>query len=788
MSNSNVISLSAHSPIPSQFSAYILQGRALAKQAGISWDIAVDKSGVAEKGCAWNIRDIIRDGNPIQAKLRTFSTFPGAIEAMIVAGLLAPDTSTNTRPVSVHWQEFIKAYSLNHLLVARKSVTHLNATCGMLRLIATSTSDKEPWRLDGDDLNQAMSVAKAVQPSGQIAVLIASFVKTVIDAFHLADACPLHPSITVTRTPGMPHIRAAEFTKQAQTLRKTLLERKSEEKLPEKKAFWELMRIVFTEKPRNFTDAIRFAQAKVLALTGLRIGEVSMLPLDWKRTVDYRDRDGRPAGELGGFSRAVYLRYFAEKQGAAKSAPGRLFEEAQFIPSLFEGLLVQALEDVARLTDPLRKILKSQCETGRLFPMYAPEALLPAEIAYVHLTGNVLFRDLPSEEVDRFMARYREAWDANVLDDMVNFQRNHAAFAHQNWYTYAHRMKKKGLVFRGADGQPWTGRGGTNQFILVSDLERYVRENISTKVSDTLPFTLGSGAQLQPWELLFLVPKRALSEGRDELPCHPGRHIAIGVSTPEILGISIGQCANGNAGPALFVDYGLDKADHSLALTPHSLRHLQNTELFRLGVADTIITKRFNRRSVAQSYEYDHRSLHEELEHIELADEWEAYLGPKASTVAKLVESGRANGPIVKEFKRLQAQEGDSSAYSFLKAEADGFHATPYGHCLNSFTVDPCPTNLECFNGCRHLSATDLPENRRHLVRLQGKMQDALTSILARPSNSIGRDNQVHHAEVRLAGIERLLHTPAGERAFPNGEDLSRPKTTTSVLHDTTRK
>ncbi|NCA71721.1 MAG: hypothetical protein EOM91_16900 [Sphingobacteriia bacterium] len=40
--------------------------------------------------------------------------------------------------------------------------------------------------------------------------------------------------------------------------------------------------------------------------------------------------------------------------------------------------------------------------------------------------------------------------------------------------------------------------------------------------------------------------------------------------------------------------------DRRLTLQSHALRHLQNTELFRLGVADTIITKRFNRRSVAQ--------------------------------------------------------------------------------------------------------------------------------------------------------------------------------------------
>ncbi len=213
-----------------------------------------------------------------------------------------------------------------------------------------------------------------------------------------------------------------------------------------------------------------------------------------------------------------------------------------------------------------------------------------------------------------------------------------------------------------------------------------------------------------------------------------------------------------------------------MKLESHMLRHLQNTELFRLGVADTIISKRFNRRSVAQSYEYDHRSLAEDLDQIEIPQDIEIMLGEKASTVARLIKGGKANGPIVDAFRRIQATEGDTAAYEYLRAEADGFHATPYGHCLNSFTVDPCPKHLECFEDCRHLSATDLPENRRNLIRLEGKFKLALESIKARPSTSIGWQNQLDHAGKRLAGVQKLLATPAGERPFPDGVDLSRPR------------
>ncbi|MFV7454724.1 hypothetical protein ACNPMX_07990 [Stenotrophomonas maltophilia] len=58
---------------------------------------------------------------------------------------------------------------------------------------------------------------------------------------------------------------------------------------------------------------------------------------------------------------------------------------------------------------------------------------------------------------------------------------------------------------------------------------------------------------------------------------------------------------------------------------------------------------------------------------------------------------------------------------------------------MNSFTFDPCPKNLKCFAGCRHLSATNLPENRRYLKTLELKLAAAVEIAEARPSKTIGR-------------------------------------------------
>lgn len=308
-------------------------------------------------------------------------------------------------------------------------------------------------------------------------------------------------------------------------------------------------------------------------------------------------------------------------------------------------------------------------------------------------------------------------------------------------------------------------------------MEEYLSQELSTKLSDTTPLKLVNG-EIAAWELMFLMPKRALAEGRDQGLCDITRHCSVGRMDPQMMITSLGSTSH----PTLFAAYGQTEEDRSLTLNSHSLRHLQNTELFRLGVADTTITKRFNRRSVAQSYEYDHRSLTEELDRIELSPEVEDRLGERASTVVKMIKAGKASGPIVSEFTRIQRERGEDAALEFLSVEADGFHSTPYGHCINSFLVDPCPKHLECFSGCRHLSATDLPEHRRNLVQLERRLETAVQAIEARQSKSIGRDNQLAHGKARLSAVRQILKTPPNVQVFPDGPDLSIPKHSAGVL------
>lgn len=756
------------------FVNFIEQCKRVAIAAGLNWTIPLDDAGIALKGTAWNLRAMANDGKPSPAVLRTFSTVEEAHNRMALRRSSA--MSFDPQPVSADWQDLIKAFTVEHILVRHKSVSHVAAACSALRFLAT-TSSKEPWDITAEDVQLACEFSDEDQPSGGRSIVLRGIVGSLIDPLHLFDACPL--SALVTR-PIADRKGRAKFAERATKQQKTLSERKAEEKLPERKAFWEIIRIVFTERPKTLNDALRFAMIKVLLMTGLRINEVAALPLDWKRTRGYVTKEGRPAGEIGGISEALMIRHFAEKQDSV-----RLYESTQFLPLLFRDELESTLKEVERLTAPLRTTLRAQYETGRIFPMYSEDELVDSVEMYVRLTGNAVWaRDPLPYGVEQCLERYAETYDASLLLDLAHLQRPASTLTVAISRYFSPERRKDGLVPRAADGSQVTKRGVQGTYLRVGEVEAYVKEHLPTKRSDLTPLTLDNGETIEPWQMLFLMPKRAVGEGRGQTVLDPNLTFSVGIANSALLHQALGSESLKER--SLFAIYGRTEEDRSLSIKSHSFRHLQNTELFRLGVADTIITKRFNRRSVAQSYEYDHRSLAEELDQVSLPEEWELMIGEsKAATVAKMIQVGRANGPIVREFKRIQADEGDMAALQFLAAEADGFHATPYGTCLNSFTVDPCPKHLECFTGCRHLSATNLPEHEKNILTLHGRLKVALEHARARPEGSVGRANQIEHASVRIAGVEKLMAALPGQAPFPDGQDLSRPATRESVLHGT---
>ncbi|NLR73692.1 hypothetical protein [Leeia aquatica] len=768
------------------FYAFIDFGRRIASERGVNWDVRLLTDGTAVPEEAWNITQFVGDSPPPVHWVRDFGL---DAKALLVLNERRKQQDLPALPktsLSPGWLDLLKAVIVEQLFYRKNSTGHvIGNVVRPLRVLATVVDGREPWELRVDDVVGAFELAKGLQASGKLADLILGLVKTLIDANHIADIGPIAPALSMKRH-GVRGKRA-RYTKSMDELRSDLEERKRAEKLPDRRAFWELVRIVFTEQPRSILDLLRFTQTKIMLLCGLRAGEACLLPADWKRVREYYDTSGRAAGELGGYSTAMMLRYFAEKQQTPNSDSVALFETAQYVPSMFEAALTETLSEVARITQPLRETLRRQVEEKRILPWFRRDQLVSAIELYPYLTGNPILLALPNQEQDQWQSRYRDRFDGQVFDEMYDYQLRQINSASSSLntalYVFYNRLKGK-ITFRRQDGTEYhdSQMQWKKVFLRVDEIEDHLLR-LTTKLSDRSPFRLSPAGEIQTWELMFLMPKRALAEGRNDGLCDITRYYSVGRFSPDMMHHAIGG-NEGCSGSTLFESYSGSDEDRMLTLNPHALRHLQNTELFRLGVADTIITKRFNRRSVAQSYEYDHRSLAEDLEGIELPLEVEVSLGRKAATVARMIKAGKASGPIVDAFKNIQQTHGEDAAFEFLKLEADGFHSTPYGHCINSFTVDPCPKHLECFAGCRHLTATGMPQHHAHLVQLEGRLKDAVKAIESRSAKAVGRDNQLIHAKNRLAAVKQILVTPEGMPVFPDGADLSKTANTPRSVLD----
>ncbi len=116
-------------------------------------------------------------------------------------------------------------------------------------------------------------------------------------------------------------------------------------------------------------DALKFAQVKLMLIFGLRVGEATLLPADWKRK-NYTSQDGTPVGKLGGYSQALMLRHFAEKQQLGNQSGAYLHENTQYVPQLFTDILEETLDNVLKMTQPLRETLEKQIKQNRLLPWF----------------------------------------------------------------------------------------------------------------------------------------------------------------------------------------------------------------------------------------------------------------------------------------------------------------------------------------------------------------------------------------------------------------------------------
>ncbi len=695
------------------FRMYVSSSKAIAENAGLRWSLPVNRDGSIDPEFAWNITEVCGAAAPPTCRLNDLGYDPETLAVINERRAAAGDPAVARSALAPHWQDLVKAAVAQQALVDRNTPQHIiSQVARPLRVLATCMAVRsvaEPWELAADDIRWTTDVAADVQKSAKLAQIVGGLVRKILDARHLCDRSPLWERAA--------RLGAVAPKRGGRTMLEKLQARAHGQKLPEAEALWELVDIVFTREPETFVDEIRFAQLRTQILCGMRIGETCTIPADWSRYKEYVTLNGKPAGEVGGVSRSLMLRHFAEKQQGPDDNSVQLVEAFQHVPAEFEEVIAQTLTHALEITRPLRERLTQQIATGRWFPEFAPDDLVPLTEMFTRLTGNPIIRQEPPPR--EWLDGYRRSRNPKWLIQIAQQQRESSSPFTMSFHSYWAKWRQHdgAAPFRNANGvvlasqRYWTDL----PFLRIRDVEDHVARFASTKLSDTTSLPLVGGGRLQTSNLILLAPKRALIEGRGGGICDVTRYFAVGRVDPQDLILMLSGDQRG-----LFARYGQTEAVRGLSLESHSLRHMQNTVLFQSGISDAAITKRFNRKSVAQSYEYDHRTLAQQLEAIDLPPAAKG-LPDRAKTVARMIIAGKAKGAITDEFKRIQRERGNEQAFEFLAAEADGFHATPYGHCVNGFTQEPCPKHLQCTSGCNHFVNFGLDRNVTNIRKLLEK-------------------------------------------------------------------
>lgn len=622
---------------PDAYLQFIDDMRMQAARRGLAWATETDAEGKPLSRSNWDLRVLTGSHARGATRLGGFGVSKEAREAALAAGASPADVPPEGVLGSAT-QDFIKAAVVERCLAGHGEHSVRDMAAVMRKFF--SITHKSPWELSTEDFDRVGGLLHTSNVPHVLATLA-----RLLNGRLLSRNLPIRVDY---RPKAIPEFGAR------------LSERRKAEKLPDRDALFELVRIVFQAEAKSHLDFVRFIALRLMVLTGLRINEVLMLPKDclkWEEHVDIVT--GRSASDVGGVGRSLAVRYFAEKQ--SEGGPGVLVEALQWVPERFHRHVERAIVAVQEATVGLRASLHEQ-----------------------HLQGS------------------------------------------------------------------------------------------NPGKSDLRTFITSSGGSLNTSDLLFLCK----TGSRRPLPATIGLDCPVSSLTANSLYnfIAKKKFSTANARETAFQVYGDTDEVKRYTVRPHSLRHLMNTELFRLNVPDTVITHQFGRQTIAQSYEYDHRTLGERLKFVQLPASAPASIktGSTQELLARMVVSGvAASSHIGQTFKKVQLEQGDKAAFEYLLANTDGFHVTPYGFCLNSFSSNPCARHLKCFDNCKHFAASGSQEHVVTLSELRGNLRAMREAALARPALTAGRKNQIAHAEQLLSGVDRALAAQPNESIFPEGVDHS---------------
>ncbi|KZB53813.1 hypothetical protein [Thalassospira xiamenensis] len=760
-----------------EYDSLVAEGRYFAQDNQLSWHVPINDDGDVPKQFRWNLSRVISAPTPPVFWLSTARVPSSAERALKTIYSSRQYTIPSKLWLTDEWWDLYKAIALHTLLVRKNKLPHVSVNIlKIIRILGVCCFPHTPWEVSSEDTRKAYNVSLLIGASGKTALNMEMVIRLFLDGMHLTDARPLsqycQPFQEYRAQQGKVDARRkSERTfRHTDLVRKNLSDRKSADRLPDKQAFWELVDIIFTEQPRTFSDFIRFRVIQLCILTGLRIGEIVSLPADCLRKRTYSTKDGEPAEAEHGITTSLTLRYFSEKNVTQFSKSSLILtENTQHVPPMFSDIVEEIVESTLLATSAMRVRLEQQTTQKCLFPELHHNKFVPSYEAYTRVTGSITITNcgVPPGMIEE----YREEYNPSLLDKIYQFQVREIEHNDQklssNIRRFHHLWKNNvGAYTRG--GRKISGRlGWKGIYFKVSQIEAFLNEFRPNKRPDVAPVKLQNGQFHFPHQNLFLVPTHAVSEGRHGNVTNSNLYYSVSkASTQDVM-----RMLDGSSKDSIFARYRPQIAEN-LFLRTHSIRHLQNTELMRLNVADTVVSKRF-RKDVRHATAYDHRSLLEDLKNIAIDDEFASLLSERGQTIYKMVKTGKLSGSIVDEFRQIEMSEGTKVAVQYIQSEADGFHVTPYGLCLNAFTIETCPKHLECFNNCKHLARTNVQSEEDNLKKLRSRLAEWIGVIENQPiqNRPFGWKNQLDHTRDRLDAVDKALATKPGLRVFPDGHD-----------------
>jgi len=761
------------------FDTFIATAQEIAHRNEINWTPEFDaETGKIVKEQWWDLSAI---AGKIERPRRVLSSF-GINKSSRVAILKA---TGNEAPLVMTqpWIEFYKAIAIHDILIRGRGPGNFAGNVGeSFRALAACAGDVPPSRITHQIAQDSYNAALLMAASGKRGSTLRATISTWLDATGIADARPLTQACIarVENADVADRVSKVEFASRRQvdhrkpkSLRSDLTQQHYENKIPSEENLYELLRIIFTENPATFSDVVRFNATRVLISTGLRVGEIVSLPAG---CLIQECSELPKASAFWPTQPQFLLRYFAEKQGQ-DARQYEFVEMVQHIPALLTSTISESVTTLLGITRPLRSMVERQRKTGNLFPDFQSDELLPWTDAYTRMSGmiRVAIIDIP----ENMKEMYRKSYDIEILSEIREQQRlalvkSGASPRVNDYFRRSQSNSKWPLLLRDAQGstvrlEPNERVSRRSLFVRAGDMEKFVRATMPTKLPDLREGKSSTG-KFGLEDRLFLIPGRARAEAAHDAIIDVERYFSVQSLSSADVELHLSGAPDGGR---MFARYGSTDKSKQISINPHSLRHLQNTELFRHGVADTIITKRFNRLSTAQSYVYDHRSLAEHLNEMEPATMLATRnLGPNARKAFDLIRGGKIQGPVVESFKRIQKEAGDDIAFEYLNAEAGALHFTPYGFCLNSFAASPCVKHLECFNSCSHLVRSDSPGEQKNLETMKARYELHIGRLKNRPSQAPNFGAQLAHAEERLAGVNAALAQAPGGQVFEDGKNL----------------